>query len=71
MYTLCTIKWVDDGVIEDVYIKSTDDISANDEQIFFYGLSPAELKRACRCGTIMEGEWKVVEVKCVIRKIFE
>ena len=46
MYTSCNIQWVDDGSIsENVIIKSSHDvIESEDDQIFFYGLSPEFLK---------------------------
>lgn len=48
MYTSCNIQWIDDeSVSENVIIKSTlDVIESEDDQIFFYGLSPEFLKWA-------------------------
>jgi hypothetical protein len=47
-----TIKWNDDGsILEDVLIKQTHDVGDDDDNIFFYGLTWAEVKRHLRDGT--------------------
>ena len=70
MYTYCTIQWVDDDEVwEDQVIKAKDDFDPNDAHslkydplIFFYGLSRDELLCACQHDTVIEGEWRVLEV---------
>lgn len=63
MYTKCLIQWQDDLSEEEVIIKSNYEVlSREDDDIFFYGLSPLELTRACENGSLIEGEWKVLEI---------
>jgi len=71
MYTSCNIQWVDDGSIsENVIIKSSlDVIESEDDQIFFYGLSPEFLKWAKETGEIIENEWRVVSVNDIAKKL--
>lgn len=71
MYTQCSIQWVDDESIEEnVIVKSTHDvIESEDDQIFFYGLSPEFLKWAAETGEIIEGEWRVVSVNNVSKEL--
>jgi hypothetical protein len=71
MYTSCNIQWVDDGSIsENVIIKSSHDvIESEDDQIFFYGLSPEFLKWAKETGEIIENEWRVVSVNDIAKKL--
>lgn len=63
MYTRCTIQWVDDGDMTDALI-SSEQYSSNkhnmiDDLVFFYGLSPDDLRKACQEQTVMEDEWIV------------
>lgn len=61
MYTNCIIRFVDDGDEWDVVIKNSDEWS-DEENVFFYGMSRAQLLEACESGEVCEGEWKVIEV---------
>lgn len=64
MYTDCTIRWADIGDEYDVIIKTTDDVvDAEDDKIFFYGMSRAQLLAACKNKTLCENEWYVVAVR--------
>lgn len=71
MYTSCNIQWIDDGSItENVIIKSTlDVIESEDDQIFFYGLSPEFLKWAAETKETIEGEWRVLSVNNIAKEL--
>ena len=71
MYTQCSIQWVDDESIEEnVIIKSTlDVIESEDDQIFFYGLSPEFLKWAAETKEVIEGEWRVLSVNNIAKEL--
>ena len=69
MYTGCTIRWVDDSSEMDVIIKANERVDENDDLIFFYGLSPDELRVACEYQDVMEGEWVVVSVNEVFNAL--
>lgn len=63
MYTECIIQYVDDGTELNVIIKDNDEmIEEEDENIFFYGLTRAELLTAWRTGDVVENEWRVTYV---------
>lgn len=71
MYTSCNIQWIDDeSVSENVIIKSTlDVIESEDDQIFFYGLSPEFLKWAAETKEVIEGEWRVLSVNNIAKEL--
>lgn len=71
MYTQCSIQWVDDESIEEnVIIKSSNDvIESEDDQIFFYGLSPEFLKWAAETKEVIEGEWRVLSVNNIAKEL--
>lgn len=70
MYTYCRIRFTDDNTEWDVVIKSDETVIAKeDESIFFYGLSPEALKKACEEKTVIEGEWIVLSVDLVTDKL--
>jgi len=63
MYTLVTIRWIDDGSEMTVWIKATaDEDQQHDEQIFFYGLSTGDCRTICKKQIVCEGEWTIKEV---------
>jgi len=63
MYTKCLIQWQDDLSEEEVIIKSNHEVlNREDDDIFFYGLSPLELTLARENGALIKGEWKVLEI---------
>lgn len=62
MKTRCRIKWVDDNSEEDVFIKETHDIGADDDEIFFYGMSRDKCINAMKSQCVCEGEWVIIEV---------
>lgn len=62
MYTYCRIQWFDDKSELDVIIKSDYEIDDQDERIFFYGISPEKIQYAYKCGLLLQGEWKVVDI---------
>ena len=72
MYTYCRIQFIDDESEMDVIIKGNDSVEENeadDEKIFFYGLTEKDLRKACETGEVLEGEWKVLSVDGVYNKL--
>lgn len=63
IYNYCKIRFVDDGTEQDVIIKANNEvIEAEDDLIFFYGLSLEQLQNACKTQEVLEGEWTVVSI---------
>lgn len=63
-FVKCIIEWNDDKSREEVIIKTTDDFTTEDEdeKIFFYGLSLEQLESAIKNKTLIENEWRVIEI---------
>lgn len=69
-YTRCTIQWIDDDSIsEDVVIKSNlEVVESEDDDIFFYGLSPEFLTWAMEQNIVVEEQWRVIAISSIGKK---
>ena len=64
MYIRCLIEYADDNTQMEVIIKTTNDYKDDyeDDKIFFYGLSENEIREDIKNGTLVENEWKILEI---------
>lgn len=64
MYIKCKIEYADDKTQMEVVIKTTNDYKNDyeDEQIFFYGLSEKAIREFIKDETLVENEWKILEI---------
>ena len=65
------IKWVDDESEFDVLIAESNGVNDipdgyTDEDVFFYGMSEAAIKKAIASGEPCENEWVIIEFYEVI-----
>ena len=64
MYIRCLIEYADDKTQMEVIIKTTNDYKDDyeDDKIFFYGLSENEIREDIKNGTLVENEWKILDI---------
>lgn len=64
MYIKCLIEYADDETQMEVIIKTTNDYKDDyeDEKIFFYGLSENEIREDMKNGTLVENEWRILDI---------
>lgn len=64
MYIRCLIEYADDKTQMEVIIKTTNDYKDDyeDDKIFFYGLSENKIREDIKNETLVENEWKILDI---------
>lgn len=70
MYLYVTVQFVDEQNPFDTIIKTSDEVDAYDDLIFFYGLSEEEARNGIENGTVFENEWKIIDLFAVSDRIY-